>query len=508
MAIYRCEVKSHSRRAGKNKVSAVAAIAYRAGLRLSDNRGEIHNYTKRKGVEHSQIIAPPDAPEWAYDRQLLWAATDKAENRADAKFGREFIVALPHELGAAARTELAVNFTRLLVERFGFVADVAIHKPKTGDNHHAHIFCSTRVLTAEGFTSKTRDLDVKRYSTKLISQIRADWEDMTNAALANAGLDIRVDRRSHAELGDGLLPEVSLTRHDAELERQGIPTINGDHNRKIRGQNAKVIEQRAEEARQAQLKAEEDRLAREAQEATRIAILEREAVEAHERQVEAARIAKIDVLLQKYTGLEDRYITAWESLDSKLDALHTAKSKIDHDEAEDRAGRSTSTYVRYYTTERSKLEEAHQPKLDAVMVEVAKAAKEWGVCRAELEQYGHSFEPPPPSLWNKLRGKKSPEEISEDNYAHAVEKIAEFEPAGKRHEAREQQERNRQFVERQRIADEPERRAREAAEAELRHQENLRIRAERATARDAERVTPSSNPAAQPKPDDDSPSLG
>jgi hypothetical protein len=505
MAIYRCEVKSHSRRAGKNKVSAVAAIAYRAGLRLIDNRGEIHNYTKRKGVEHSQIIAPPDAPEWAYDRQLLWAATDKSEKRADAKFGREFIVALPYELDAAARTALAINFTRLLVERFGFVADVAIHKPKTGDNHHAHIFCSTRVLTAEGFSGKTRDLDDKRYSTQLISQIRADWEDMTNAALANAGLDIRVDRRSHAELGDGLLPEVSLTRHDAELERQGTPTINGDHNRKIREQNAKVIEQRAEEARQAQLKTEEDRLAREAQEATRIAILEREAAEARERQVEAARIAKIDVLLQKYTGLEDRYITAWESLDSKLDALHTAKSKIDRDEAEDRAGRSTSTYVRYYTTERSKLEEAHQPKLDAVRVEIAKAAKEWVVCRAELEQYGHSFEPPPPSLWNKLRGKKSPEEISEDNYAHAVEKITEFEPAARRHELREIHEQNRQSHERQRVADEPGRAAREAAEWALQKQENERIRAERAASREAKQA---SLELEKSRPDDDSPSLG
>jgi hypothetical protein len=501
MAIYRCEVKSHSRRAGKNKVSAVAAIAYRSGSHLTDNRGEIHNYTKRKGVEHSEIIAPPDAPEWAHDRQLLWAAVDKAEKRADAKFGREFVVALPYELSAAARTKLAVDFTCLLVERFGFVADVAVHKPKTGDNHHAHILCSTRELTAEGFAGKTRDFDDKRYSTKLISQIRADWEDMTNTALADAGLDIRVDRRSHAELGDGLLPEVSLTRYDAELERQGIPTINGDHNRKIRELNAKVIEQRAEEARQVQLKAEEDRLAREAQEAARIAVLEREAVEAHERQVEAAKIAKIDVLLQKYTGLEDRYITALESLDSKLDALHTAKSKIDHDEAEDRAGRSTSTYVRYYTTERSKLEEVHQPKLDAAMVEVAKAAKEWAVCRAELGQYGHSFEPPPPSLWNKLRGKKSPEEISEDNYAHAVEKITEFEPAARRHGLREIHERNRQSHERQRVADEPGRAAREAAEWALQKQENERIRAERVAAREAKQSSPELEKSS---PDDDS----
>ena len=46
-----------------------------------------------------------------------------------------------------------------LVERYGVAADVAIHAPhREGDqrNHHAHILTTTRVLSAEGLTDKTR----------------------------------------------------------------------------------------------------------------------------------------------------------------------------------------------------------------------------------------------------------------------------------------------------------------------------------------------------------------
>jgi hypothetical protein len=481
MAIYRCEVKSHSRRAGKNKVSAVAAIAYRTGLRLIDNRGEIHNYTKRKGVEHSQIIRPRGAPEWAYDRQLLWSAADKAEKRADAKFGREFIVALPHELDAAARTELAVKFTRLLVDRFGFVADVAVHKPKTGDNHHAHILCSTRVLTAEGFTGKTRDLDDKRYSTKLISQIRADWEDMTNAALANAGLDIRVDRRSHAELGDGLLPEVSLTRHDAELERQGTPTINGDYNRKIAKQNADVIEQRAEELRQAQLKAEEDRLAKEAQEAAKIIATAREAQEARERRAEQAKIAKIDGLTQKQGGLENRYLDAWFALEDKEKEYKNALAKIDKDESDFHAGLLNTPYNRYFGTERADLKECFEPVRVAAKADVHKTARAWAVDRAELEHLGHSFELPPRSLWAKLSGKKSDAEQSEENYSHAQNRASDpdFVRAVDQHAWNEKQAQYAAANAAQYKADEPLRKARHEAEMAAAELRNAEVRATR-----------------------------
>lgn len=488
MAIYRCEVKSHSRRAGKNRVSAVAAIAYRTGARLLDNKGQEHNYTKRHGVEHSQIITPANAPDWAQNRQALWAAADRAEKRADAKFGREFIVALPHELSAAARTELAIDFTRLLVKRFGFVADVAVHKPETGNNHHAHIFCSTRTLTAEGFGEKTRELDDKRRSSKLVNQIRADWEELANAALAKAGLDVRIDRRSHAELGDGLLPQASLTRYDAELERQGTPTINGDYNRRVVKRNAKM------------------QLEREAQEAIKNAIAAQEAQAEVVRQAETAKRAKIDDLTQKQAGFDDAYVDSWERLVAKQDELKRAEDKINVDEANERAGRSSNPYTRYYGTERAELKAKYEPLLDAARADVHKAATAWRQSRAELEELGHSFEPPPkPSLWERLSGKKPTAQQREDNYAHALGRLEEFAPAVKRHELNEQRKQWQAEAEAEAKykADAPQRAQQEAEAAKARELENMRIRAENVARRDD---VPSADNKPRPRPDDDSPS--
>ena len=53
MAIYHYSVNIISRSAGR---SATAAAAYRAGEKIKDNRtGEIHDYTKKKGVDEKFI---------------------------------------------------------------------------------------------------------------------------------------------------------------------------------------------------------------------------------------------------------------------------------------------------------------------------------------------------------------------------------------------------------------------------------------------------------------------
>jgi len=155
VAIYHLSVKAISRSAGR---SVVAAAAYRAGQELTDERqGLTHDYTRKQGVEDAFIVAP-DGADWAQDRNALWNAAEAAEKRKDAKTGREYELALPAELGAGERKELARDFARELVARYGVVADVAIHEPgREGDNrnHHAHILTTTR--TAGGGWSGGQD---------------------------------------------------------------------------------------------------------------------------------------------------------------------------------------------------------------------------------------------------------------------------------------------------------------------------------------------------------------
>ena len=219
MAIYHLSVKTISRSAGR---SATAAAAYRAGANITDERtGEIHDYTRKGGVESAELVLPDGAPEWAADRGQLWNAAEQAEKRKNSTVAREFEVALPAELCAEDRKQLAHDFARELVERYRLVADVAIHAPgREGDNrnHHAHILCTTRSLEADGFGAKTRELDDLK--TGAVKEWRERWADLTNAALERAGVAERIDHRSNAERGIEAAPSQHLGPAATAIERR------------------------------------------------------------------------------------------------------------------------------------------------------------------------------------------------------------------------------------------------------------------------------------------------
>ncbi len=159
----------------------------------------MHDYTAKCGVEATFIMAPPDAPSWAQDRAALWNAAEVRETRSNSVTAREWELALPSEISDAARIEITRAFAAQLVERYGVAADVAIHAPhREGDqrNHHAHILTTTRVLSAEGLTDKTRVLDAASTGGPEIEAMRGYWAELQNQALELAGQGSRVDHRS------------------------------------------------------------------------------------------------------------------------------------------------------------------------------------------------------------------------------------------------------------------------------------------------------------------------
>ena len=222
MAIFHLSVKTISRSAGR---SSTAAAAYRAGVEITDERtGEIHDYRRKAGVESAELFLPDGAPEWATDRAKLWNAAEQSEKRKNSTVAREFEVALTSELSADQRRKLAHDFARELVKRHGFAVDVAIHAPgKEGDtrNHHAHILCTTRKLTAEGFTEKTRELDDRATGAQEVTHWREQWAGLTNAALERAGHAVRVDHRSLEMQGIDREPAIHLGPSATAIERRG-----------------------------------------------------------------------------------------------------------------------------------------------------------------------------------------------------------------------------------------------------------------------------------------------
>jgi ATP-dependent exoDNAse (exonuclease V) alpha subunit len=119
MAIYHLSVKPISRAGGR---SATAAAAYRSGDLVHDlTSDEVFDYTRKRGVEHSEIVLPTAAARadinWARDREALWNAAEIAEVRKDARVAREYEVALPHELNRGQRVELVRAFSAELANR-------------------------------------------------------------------------------------------------------------------------------------------------------------------------------------------------------------------------------------------------------------------------------------------------------------------------------------------------------------------------------------------------------
>ena len=196
LAIYHLSVKAVSRSAGR---SATAAAAYRTATRIDCAReGRVHDYARRSGVAHAEIIVP-DTATWAQDRSALWNAAEAAEKRSNATVAREYELALPGELSTRGRVALARAFGQELTTRYGVAADLAIHAPgRQGDqrNWHAHVLTTTRVVEAEGLGKKTRVLDDQKTGPAQVSALREVWADLTNRFLEQEQQTARVDHRS------------------------------------------------------------------------------------------------------------------------------------------------------------------------------------------------------------------------------------------------------------------------------------------------------------------------
>jgi len=203
-AIFHFTCKVHGRSTGAN---AVRLAAYRAGERLrSELTGRIHNYTRKTEVAFKSIMAPTGSPAWIQDRGLLWNTVDTKEVRIDAQLAREVEVALPLALERDAQIELLTHWVQEVFVSEGMVADICMHD-KVG-NPHAHILVTLRELQASGFGPKVR----KWSDPRLVETWRASWAAAVNNALERAGLDIRIDHRSHRRRGVDLTPTKHVGR--------------------------------------------------------------------------------------------------------------------------------------------------------------------------------------------------------------------------------------------------------------------------------------------------------
>lgn len=236
MATYFLNLKTFGRSSGSG---AVSAAAYRAGERIRDERsGKTYDHSARQDVVHKEIIVPDrfarDDMTWAKDRSNLWNTAEAAESRKDARVAREYLVALPVELSAEQRLNLARGFSKELVERYRFALDLAIHEPRDFPgsdprNFHAHLLATTREVTATGLGAKTalEWRDAKRREAGLgpavgeLFHVRRRWAETANEFLRDAHVEARIDHRTLKAQGIDREPQLWIPRVAYEMERRG-----------------------------------------------------------------------------------------------------------------------------------------------------------------------------------------------------------------------------------------------------------------------------------------------
>lgn len=250
MASPHCRIKNFSRSKGQ---SAVACAAYRSSDKLRDERtGELKDYSRKQGVLHSEIILPQGAPDWAKDREKLWNAVERSEDKStrpqQARVAQELELALPHELTLERNVWLVKDIIKQEFTRKGKVADYSIHAAhRDGDqrNIHVHIMYSERNLTAEGFGDKDRAFQDYHYFEK----VRDRCEKHIKRHLERHGFKEQAEAFSLKSLeaqGIDREPEQHLGPTAAAMEREGKQSERGVINHGIRRRNQEYAELKAQ----------------------------------------------------------------------------------------------------------------------------------------------------------------------------------------------------------------------------------------------------------------------
>jgi Ti-type conjugative transfer relaxase TraA len=244
MAIYHLHVKVIGRKSGS---SAVASAAYRSASRLRDERLDRgHDFSAKRGVVHSEVMLPENAPDALSDRERLWNDVEAFEVRKDAQLAREVEFAIPREMTPAQGIELARDFVQSEFVDRGMIADLNGHWDVGEDGMskpHAHVMLTMRAVDENGFGQKVRDWN----RTEMLERWRERWAGLANERLAELDIDARIDHRSLEAHGIALEPQSQIGAPAKRIEDRGIEGVGIEadraemHREIARGNGARII---------------------------------------------------------------------------------------------------------------------------------------------------------------------------------------------------------------------------------------------------------------------------
>lgn len=265
---------------------AVAAAAYQAAERLYNERlGMTFSYRTKEEVVHTEILLPKNTPIEYEDRETLWNAVETLQNKANSRYARQFVIAVPNEWTREEAIERSREYLQRTFVDKGIIVDFAYHE-KNG-NHHLHMLCPVRAIGESGewlaMEKKVYALDEQgnkipeidattgeqkvrvrnrngRESRELLWQritvqtnpwntkeklqeLKKEWAEFCNQFLSQEN---QIDYRSYVERGIiDRVPEVHEGAKSREAEKRGIQTWQKRENEERRDLNAFFEKSRA-----------------------------------------------------------------------------------------------------------------------------------------------------------------------------------------------------------------------------------------------------------------------
>lgn len=254
--------------------SVIAKAAYNARDKLKDDYyGKTHDYSKKDDLVFSKIFLPEHIPKEFSKREYLWNEVEKIEKSKNSQLARNLLFTLSRELNGEDRIKLISEFIEENFTSKGMIADCNIHNPTASDNEeqpHAHILLTLREIDEQGNwkarSKKEYILDENGEKIKLKSgnyksrkvnlndwneldkakEWRENFSKKANEYLARNNIDKRIDPRTFGEQGREELPQVHLGTASFQMEKKGIQTERGNHNRKITAFNLEFKKFKAE----------------------------------------------------------------------------------------------------------------------------------------------------------------------------------------------------------------------------------------------------------------------
>ena len=225
----------------------------------------IHDYTRKRGIVHSEILLPPNAPPDFQDRGTLWNSVEQIEKACNSQLARELEVALPIELSREEQVRLVRAYCSSQFVSRGMCADFNIHDTGSG-NPHAHILLTMRPIDKKGAwlpkskkeyvldengekirlpsgRYKTRKVDLVDWNNRENAEVwRRAWADLANEFLERNDCPERIDHRSYERQGIEQIPTVHVGVSATQMEKKGVVTDNGEINRMIQKTNRIIRE--------------------------------------------------------------------------------------------------------------------------------------------------------------------------------------------------------------------------------------------------------------------------